>query len=68
MTITHSFLLRAAAVAAAIAGLIFIGVQINHPALDAASITTTDVMIRNSLKMIMVALALAGITGVYCSR
>jgi hypothetical protein len=65
MAITHSFLLRAAAVGAAIAGLIFIGVQINHPALDATSITTSDVMIRNFLKMIMAALALAGITGVY---
>lgn len=65
MTITQKTLFRVAAVAAAIAGLIFIGVQINHPYLDATSITTTDVMIRNSLKMIMVALALAGITGVY---
>ena len=65
MTITHGFLLRAASVAAAAAGLIFIGVQIGHPYLDATSITTTDVMIRNSLKMLMVALALAGITGVY---
>ena len=65
MTITYGFLLRAAAVAAAAAGLIFIGVQINHPSLDATSITTTDVMIRNSLKMVMAALALAGITGVY---
>ena len=65
MTITHGFLLRAAAVAAAVAGLIFIGVQINHPSLDATSITTTDVTIRNSLKMLMAALALAGITGVY---
>ena len=65
MTITYRFLLRASAVAAAVAGLIFIGVQINHPSLDATSITTTDVMIRNSLKMIMTALALAGITGVY---
>ena len=65
MTITYGFLLRASAVAAAAAGLIFIGVQINHPALDATSITTSDVMIRNSLKMVMAALALAGITGVY---
>ena len=65
MTITHGFLLRAAAVAAAGAGLIFIGVQFNHPSLDATSITTTDVMIRNSLKMLMAGLALAGITGVY---
>ena len=65
VTITHGFLLRAASVAAAAAGLIFIGVQIGHPYLDSSSITTTDVMIRNSLKMLMVALALAGITGVY---
>jgi hypothetical protein len=65
MTITHGFLLRASAVAAALSGLIFIGVQIGHPSLDATSITTTDVMIRNSLKLLMTALALAGITGVY---
>jgi len=65
ITVTDRFLLRAAAVAAAAAGLIFIGVQINHPSLDATSISTTDVMIRNSLKLLMAALALAGITGVY---
>src|SRR4051795_3947442 len=68
MTVTTGFLSRAAAVAAAVAGLIFIGVQIGHPYLDATSITTTDVMIRNALKMLMVALALAGITGVYLSQ
>src|SRR2546423_15601937 len=65
MTITSNTLFRAAGASAALAGLIFIGVQINHPYLDATSITTTDVMTRNSLKMIMAALALAGITGVY---
>jgi hypothetical protein len=68
MTVTTGFLSRAAAVAAAVAGLIFIGVQIGHPYLDATSITTPDVMIRNALKMVMVALALAGITGVYLSQ
>jgi hypothetical protein len=65
MTITPTTLFRAAGVAAASAGLIFIGVQINHPHLDATSITTTDVITRNSLKMLMAALALAGITGMY---
>jgi len=65
MAITTSTLFRAAAVAAVAAGLIFIGVQINHPHLNAASITSSDVVIRNSLKMLMAALALAGITGVY---
>jgi hypothetical protein len=65
MTITPTTLFRAAGVAAALAGLIFIGVQINHPHLDATSITTADVITRNSLKVLMAALALAGITGIY---
>src|SRR5206468_8701218 len=65
MTITPTTLFRAAGVAASAAGLIFIGVQINHPHLDATSITTTDVMARNFLKMLMAALAIAGITGMY---
>jgi hypothetical protein len=65
VTITPTMLFRAAAVGAALAGLIFIGVQINHPYLDATSISTTDAMTRDSLKMLMAALALAGITGVY---
>src|SRR5438034_1334833 len=65
MTITPTTLFRAAGVAASVAGLIFIGVQINHPHLDATSITTTDVIARNLLKMLMAALALAGITGMY---
>jgi hypothetical protein len=65
MTITYGFLLRAAAVAAALAGLIFIGVQIGHPYLDATSIATSDVITRNALKLLMAALTLVGITGVY---
>jgi hypothetical protein len=65
MTITPTTLFRASGVAATLAGLIFMGVQINHPYLDATSITTTEVIIRNSLKMLMAALALAGITGMY---
>jgi hypothetical protein len=68
MTITSTTLFRAAGAAAALAGLIFIGVQINHPYLDATSITSTDAMTRDSLKMLMAALALAGITGVYLSQ
>jgi hypothetical protein len=68
MTITPSTLTRAAGAAAVVAGLIFIGVQINHPHLDATSITTTEVVVRNSLKVLMAALALAGITGMYLSQ
>jgi hypothetical protein len=65
MTITPKALFRGAGVAATVAGLIFIGVQINHPYLDATSISTADVVTRNSLKMLMASLALAGITGMY---
>ena len=65
MTITPAALIRSAAVAAVVAGLIFIGVQINHPHLDVTSITTTEMAVRNSLKVLMAALALVGITGMY---
>ncbi len=65
MTITASTLSRAAGAAAVAAGLLFTGVQINHPHLDAAALMTTEVVVRNSLKMLMALLALAGITGMY---
>jgi len=68
MTITPTILTRAAGAAAVGAGLIFIGVQIGHPHLDATSITTTEVVIRNSLKVLMAVLALVGITGMYLSQ
>jgi hypothetical protein len=65
MTVTTSNLLRAAGVAAAVAGAIFIGVQINHPAMDVSSVTSTEWAVRNVAKVVMAALALAGITGMY---
>jgi hypothetical protein len=68
MTITPSVLSRWSGIAAAIAGAIFIGVQINHPQLSATSITTTDVFIRDCLKILMCSLALAGVTGMYVSQ
>ncbi len=40
MTVTTTGLTKAAGVAAAAAGAIFIGVQIGHPQLDLTSITT----------------------------
>ena len=68
MTISTTSLTRAAGAAAVAAGLIFIGVQIGHPHLDATSIATTEVMVRDCLKVVMAALALAGITGMYLSQ
>lgn len=65
MTITAAHLTRAAAVAAAIAGTIFVAVQINHPPMEAASAETTQWVVRSCAKAAMSALALAGITGMY---
>jgi hypothetical protein len=65
MTITTRGLTRAAGLSAAAAGLIFIAVQINHPPMDATSVITTEWVVRNSAKVLMCALALAGIAGIY---
>lgn len=65
MTITSTTLTRAAGVAAAVAGLLFIGVQIGHPALDADVATTTDYAVRETAKILMAVLSLIGITGMY---
>jgi hypothetical protein len=68
MTITPTTLTRTAGAAAAVAGLLFIGVQINHPHVDANAITTTEVMVRNILKLLMAVFGLVGITGMYLSQ
>jgi hypothetical protein len=68
MTITPTSLTRAAGAAAAAAGAIFIGVQIGHPQLNATTVVTTNVEVRDSLKVLMAALALAGIAGMYLSQ
>jgi hypothetical protein len=65
MTITSSGLTKAAGAAAAVAGSIFIAVQINHPATEAFTTETTDWVVRSCAKIVMAALALAGITGMY---
>ncbi|MGO4193463.1 hypothetical protein AB4Y67_17590 [Arthrobacter sp. YAF17] len=65
MTITTTNLTRAAGLSAVTAGLLFIGVQINHPHLDAEFATTTEYTVRQSLKVLMAGLSLAGITGMY---
>lgn len=65
MTVTTATLTRSAGVAAVAAGAIFIGVQLNHAPLDADSVTTTEWVVRSSLKVLMAVLALVGITGMY---
>jgi hypothetical protein len=68
MTITSTTLTRAAGGAAVAAGLLFVGINTGHPHLDVSSVTTTEVVVRNSLKVLMAALALAGITGMYLQQ
>ncbi|MEO3936886.1 hypothetical protein V3N99_09025 [Dermatophilaceae bacterium Soc4.6] len=65
MTITPATLTRAAGLAAVAAGAIFIGVQLAHPELTVAGVNTTEWVVRSSLKVLMAALALIGITGMY---
>ena len=68
MTVSPADLNRATGAAAIAAGALFVGIQIGHPPLDVDTITTTEVAVRNTLKVLMTALALAGITGMYLSQ
>jgi len=63
--ITTTRLTRAAGICAAAAGAIFIAVQVKHPAMDVASVTSVQWLVRSIAKAVMAALALAGITGMY---
>jgi hypothetical protein len=65
MNITASRLTSTAGLCAAAAGAIFVGVQIGHPPADVEHLVTTDVLIRESAKVLMCVLALIGITGMF---
>lgn len=65
MTISTRSLYSAAGVCAAVAGSIFIGVQINHPPADVAHVVTTDVAVRELAKTVMTVLAMTGFTGMF---
>ena len=65
MTVTATGLTKAAGAAAAVAGAIFIAVQINHPASDSFTTETSQWVVRECAKIVMAVLVLAGITGMY---
>src|SRR3954470_9343371 len=65
MNLTASRLTAAAGLCAAAAGAIFVGVQINHPPADVAHLVTTEVLIRESAKVLFCVLALIGFTGMF---
>jgi hypothetical protein len=65
MNITTNRLTATAGLCAAAAGAIFVGVQINHPPADVAHIVTTEMVVRESAKVLMAVLALVGFTGMF---
>src|SRR4051794_626213 len=65
MTITTSRITAVAGLCAAVAGAIYVGVQINHPPADVAHVVTTDVLVRETAKALMAVLALAGFAGMF---
>ncbi|WP_148571892.1 hypothetical protein [Nocardioides caldifontis] len=65
MNLDTTTLTRAAGLAAVAAGLLFICVQVGHPHVDLTSITTTEMTVRTTVKLVMAALVLVGITGMY---
>lgn len=65
MTITAHTLTRAAGLAAIAAGVLFSAVQINHPEITLDFVQSTEWTVRQSMKIAMATLALAGIAGMY---
>lgn len=68
MSISTTQLTRAAGLGAVVAGMLFIGVQINHPALTLDFVTSMEFAVRQGMKVGFTVLALAGITGMYLSQ
>ena len=70
MNLTTNRLIAASGLCAAVAGAIFIGVQIDHPPADVQHVQTTDVFVREMAKATMAVLALVGFAGLFarCRR
>jgi hypothetical protein len=65
MSITYAKLTRAAAVAAILSGVLYVGIQFIHPDEDLAAVTTDVWVVVAWLTVAMALLALVGITGIY---
>lgn len=63
MDITLNRITAVAGACAAVAGALYVGVQINHPPADLAHVVTTEMLVRELAKATMAALALAGFAG-----
>ena len=65
MSITTSTLTRGAGIAAALSGLIYIVIQLIHPADEVSSLTTQAWVTVHSLSFGMAVLGMVGLTGIY---
>ena len=65
MNITTTKITAAAGLCAAVAGAIYVGVQVNHPPADVAHVVTTEMAVRETAKAVMAVLALAGFAGMF---
>lgn len=63
--VTATTLTTLAGLSAVVAGALFTAVQINHPHVDLALVTTTEWKVRQAMKVVLAPLALAGVTGIY---
>jgi len=68
MRVTTSGLIRATATAAVIAGLMFVAIQPLHPADTLDSVTTSTWALIHYATLVMLALFVVGITGIYASQ
>ena len=57
--------MRGSAACLAVAGALFVGVQVKHPPLDLDLVGTTEFTVRQATKLLMAALALVGVAGLY---
>jgi hypothetical protein len=68
MSLTTTSLTRAAGLCAVAGGLLFIAVQINHPPVNLAFVSTQEYLVRQSMKICMAVLTLIGLAGMYLSQ
>ena len=65
MTLTTNRITATAGLCAVVAGVLYAGVQINHPTADVAKVVTTEFVVRETAKAAMAVLALAGFAGMF---
>jgi len=63
MNITTTKITAVAGLCAAVAGAIYVGVQVGHPPADVANVVTPEMAVRETAKAVMAVLALAGFAG-----